>query len=105
VQRPFQQVIEAHCGLPVNVPILGCLNQVRSLNLFKRLIYSGKPDETGAGFCRICEHRKLGCLLENSMLFFDVCSTYNRDGEPIHYHGPHELCFITGGPQNHLILS
>jgi len=30
---------------------------------------------------------------------------YVRGGEPIHYHGPHELCIIAGGPQNQWILS
>jgi len=26
---------------------------------------------------------------------------HTRGGEPIYYHGPHELCIIAGGPQNH----
>jgi len=30
---------------------------------------------------------------------------YSRDGEPIYYHGPHELCISAGGPQNQLISS
>ena len=32
-------------------------------------------------------------------------TTYNKGGEPIYYHGPHELCIIAGGPQNQLIFS
>jgi len=28
-----------------------------------------------------------------------------QGGEPIYYHGPHELCSIAGGSQNQLILS
>jgi len=28
-----------------------------------------------------------------------------QGGEPIYYHGPHELCIIAGRPQNQLILS
>jgi len=27
------------------------------------------------------------------------------EGNPIYYHGPHELCIVAGGPQNKLILS
>jgi len=27
-------------------------------------------------------------------------TVYTRDGEPICYHGPHELCTISGEPQN-----
>jgi len=23
-----------------------------------------------------------------------------KGGEPIYYHGPHELCIVAGGPQN-----
>jgi len=34
-----------------------------------------------------------------------VTYPYGRGGEPIYYHGPHRLCIIAGGPQNHLILS
>jgi len=30
---------------------------------------------------------------------------YISDGEPIYYHGRHELCIIAGGPQNQLIVS
>jgi len=30
---------------------------------------------------------------------------YTSGGEPIYYHGPHELCVIAGGPQIQLILS
>jgi len=27
-----------------------------------------------------------------------------QGGEPIYYHGPHELCIIAGGTQNQLIF-
>ena len=32
--------------------------------------------------------------------------SYTRTGagEPIYYHGPHELCIIADGPQKQLIL-
>ena len=30
---------------------------------------------------------------------------YTKGGEPIYYHGPHEMCIMAGGPQNQLILS
>jgi len=26
-------------------------------------------------------------------------------GEPVYYHGPHELCITAGEPQNQLVLS
>jgi len=41
--------------------------------------------------------------IKNSKTF--AVSLYSRGGELIYYHGPHELCIITGGPQNQLILS
>jgi len=28
----------------------------------------------------------------------------SRGGEPIYYHGPHELCISAGGPQNQSII-
>jgi len=29
---------------------------------------------------------------------------WSRGGEHFYYHGPHEMCIITGGPQNQLII-
>ena len=79
-----------------------------ALNMIKRLKHWMKVKKIAMKWKKVLNQTWQNKKMKNTdmkLLMMLPTRPLRRGGEPVHYHGPHELCITAGEPQNQLILS